>query len=130
MRAMKDKVESCHGQRLRAVFCSIMFSPLLGSPCGCTEPIKVGYPLGDCHVTSAVFTPGNKYIVAGGSKRISLVDFRNCRTIDRFPDESPQPGTPATFPTLTVSPDGKLIAAVVAAYGAPTRIVVYDLETG
>ena len=68
---------------------------------------KVGVRLDDTDVPCAFFTPDSKYIVAG-ARKISLIDVKSHRLLDRFPEDARNAGGGVpTCPLIALSPDAR-----------------------
>lgn len=96
---------------------------------GCGEQRKIGFQLEDTDAPSAMFTPDSKYVVAGGYRRISLLDVEARKLIDRFPEEKRGPYGTRAIQVLAISPDGRYVASAPG-WRPEMPVRIWDLHNG
>jgi WD40 repeat protein len=118
---------------IQLLFCLFVCGTLLFavlSVNGCADQTKVGFQLDDTEVPSAVFSPDSKYIIAGGSRRISLLDLAGQKLIDRFPEANRGNYGTNTYEVIAVSPDGKYVASAAGVRVEEMPVKIWNLQTG
>lgn len=110
------------------VFVGVLMAAIMGT-CARADRSKIGFHLDDTDVPSAVFTPDGKYIVAGGFRRVSLLDIHAHTLIGRFPEEKRGPFGSRSCEVIALSPDGKYVAAA-SGWRDVMTVRIWDFATG
>ena len=109
--------------------CVPLVAVVVALACGHGDNTKIGFQLNDTDAPSAVFTPDSKYIVAGGFRKLSLLDVDAHKLIDRFPEDTNGRFGTRSFEVVAVSPDGKHVASATGV--RPTMAVqVWNVHSG